>query len=270
MKWSKLKSLFWTLSGTSAGNPYFSNSNLLTWANMSVRGMVSESRCLERRQKMVLTAGTQIYDLPGDCDTVRRAAYDGDKLNLTGKFDLQIEAPKWDVDTGTPGWYFVDGVNEQIGLYKIPSSSTTTEEAASSGTGFKVAASGTGFVVDTTDASRLPSLDGFLVQEIVALDLEIYFSCTPVDVSGDDDVPDVPTWAQPLVLYSMLRLAFSAQTPMLDVERAAYWGDMYNYGLKRLKKQSFDRLPKDWLLEILSVDGRPKIGRLPDLIVDNS
>jgi len=263
----EIKALFWPLAGMSAGNPYFSNANLITWANMSVRDMVSESRCLERRQKLVVTAGTQTYDLPSDCDRVRRAAYDGDKLLDRGMFELQISAPKWDIDTGIPRWYFVDGLNEQIGLYKIPTTSTTVTDTDGEFGGL-LPSDGWGGIVDATVGERLPVLDGGQYEEITGFELELYFSCRPAEITQNDSVLDVPAWAHPVVLYSLLRFAFSAQTPMMDKARAAYWGDLYAHGKDRLIKQSNDRLPKDWRFLVRSIEGRPKIGRLPDLIVD--
>lgn len=265
MNYGEIKDLFYDLSGFRRSGPYFSDANALMWANMAHRDLVSKSQCLERRQKIVVTAGTQTYDLPDDCNVVRRASYDGYKIMPMTKLELQWHENGWDRDQGTPCWYFVDGLNEQIGLYEIPNSSTSVE-ASSSGTGFKVSSTGTGFVIDTSDSGRLPPLTGFLIEEITGLDLEVYFSCRPPDIAADADVPALPLWAHHGLVYGMLRHAWRAHTPQRDVAKSALFGALYARVANRLKIRTNGKLPKDWLLEMRGYGERPNISRLPDII----
>ena len=266
MTYADIKDLFWTLFGDSEATcPYITSTQLLLWANMGVRELVAESRCLERRQQMQVTSGTQTYDLPDDCDRVFRAALDGDKLENCSLSWLRQRDNRWDQRTSTTREYFCDGLNEQIGLYPIPNVSSTVEET-DAGFGGLVASTGFGGIVDTTIADPLEPEYGGMLFEITANELEVYFSCRPPEIDDNDDVPELPPWAQPYVVFYMLQKALMQHTPMREVNRAAYWGGMFQDGKTRLKARANSKLPKEWKLKTGSYGERPRISRLPDII----
>ena len=264
MTFAEIKTHFWTLLGASASASTFSNDMLLEWANAAIRDLVDDCQCLERRQAINVEASTQTYDLPDDCDRVLRAAHDGDKLIQATKSGLQESAYRWDSDTGTPRWYFVDMLNEQIGLYPVPNLGSTTVEST---TGYGVVVSDTGFgvVVDDSEAEALEDY-GAVIHTLSALELEVYFTARAATMDGDDDVPSIPAWAHPLVLYAMLRNAYAAHTLMNNPNSAAYWSDLYQYGKRRLKRQSNDKLPKDWRVKTRDEGYYPRVSRLPTII----
>lgn len=266
MTYSDIKSSFWMLlGGASAENPYISTSQLLLWANMAVRDLVMDSKCLERRQQMVATASTQTYDMPSDCAVLLRVGHDGDKLWPITKTELMENTYRWDQDTGTPRMWYADQLNDQFGLYPIPSVSSTVSNSDSM-FGFKVAPTAHGFLVDTAYGDRLDAPHGFLIEEITANEIEVYYYARPPEIDSDDDEPELPPWAHPFVVFYMLSRALKQHSPMQDMARSAYWQVMYNDGKQRLQRRSFGKLPKEWVFKSRAWGGRPRISRLPDVI----
>ena len=265
MTYSEIKSHFNAIFGTST---YITDSMLLSWANSAVAELVADTGCLEKRQKIVLTAGTQLYDFPDDCDKIRRAAYDGEKLPAESKWALQQHTKGWDSDSGTPKCYFVDGLNEQIGLYPIQTADTLTQGTTTATYGMMLPTDGSfGVRIDRTVGDRLEDSYGGVYAEVVGLDLEIYYRALAPAMTEDDHVPALPHWAHPLVLYYMLKMAYGCHSPVRDVQKSSLWAEIYRNGKYRLKVRTGGRNPKEWLLRTTGRKVRSlKVGRLPDVI----
>ena len=271
MNYTTIKSTFWELlgfDGDSHGG-YFSDATVLKYCNMAVIDLVSHSRCLERRNTILIEAGTQQYDLPTDCERILRAAFDWEKLIPTTKLSLQQDEVYWDTRRGDPQFYYTDMTNDQIGLFYIPGTGTAYT-STSSGFGGLIASTGFGGVIDTSIGERIaPDTFGGLLYEITANGLEIFYNARPPAIVDGDDVPELPAWSHPLVIYFMLWKALSAQTVFRDLEKSSLWHDFYKRGRSRLKHRMNSRLPKDWILKTKDQGLRPRVSRLPDLI-DNS
>ena len=207
MNVADIKSRFWTLLGGSpVPHPNITDDVLLAWANMATRELAEETNCINFRYSIALTAGTQEYSLPSTCKTVYRAYYDGEKLLPTSKWDLMHGDDSWDSRTGTPSRYYLDGLNGKVGLWPTPAADTV--------------------------------LDG---PSFESLDLELYLNGNASTLADDDDIPSIPAWAHPGVLYYMMRQAYVMIGPQRNVRAAAFWGELYRRTKLRLKGRSTKR-----------------------------
>lgn len=267
MTLGEIKDYFWLMLGGSAGpRPWLEDETLDAWAGEAVRDLVEHTKCLDRRKAMLVSSGTYAYDLPDDCKRVKRVAYDGDKLEHVSQLYLQRSGYDWEHDSATPRYYFVDGLNGQIGLNPVPIADTVMEVEEEYAYGGLVSMTGYGGIVDTTEAEILPQGAGGIYEAIAGLELELYYDCSPPALEDDNSVPAVPAWAHPLIVYYMLKSARASLSPMRDLDQAAFWGGLYLNGRKRLLARANGRLPKEWLIRTRDYGLRPNLSRMPDIV----
>ena len=271
MNYSTIKENFWNLIGfaSDAHGGYISSENLLKWCNMGLIDLVAKSRCLETYDTILVTAGVQEYDLPDNCERIERVSFNWETITPTMQLALQQEEVYWDTRRGTPQWYYVDMLNDQIGLFYIPGTSTTYTglSVPFQPYGRLIAETGFGMVIDTDDGMALPeTMFGGALYEITANGLKVYYNARPPAIEEDDDVPELPQWAHPLLVYYMLWKACSAMTPLRDLDKAEIWQSLYVSGLGRLMSRTNSRVPKDWLMKTKDQHFMPRVSRMPDLI----
>jgi hypothetical protein len=253
MTWSEIDTIFYDILCKTTANdcpwPEYPIATAHAWGDEAVRDLAAKCRLLDKRDVLIVTASTGKYDLPEDCMRVWRASYDGDKIFPTAVSGIRQTNRWWEQYTATPRYYYLDELNGQIGLYPVPAASTTAEASSGNPYGFVIGDDG-GFLVDIEDATPIgPSDDGFLADVISGNDLQVFYNAYPTtpDYSGG---PDVPLWAHPLVLYYMLKKAYSSFGPLQDMERADFYGGLYSWGAGRLLMRSNRRLAeKRWIRE---------------------
>ncbi len=269
MKWSEIKSLFLELIG--AGSAYPSQidaDTLLVWANMALREMTYETECLQRRQTVIVTSGTQEYDLPADCEKVLAAYYDGEKVYQTSKWDLQQCVRTWDTFEATPRKYYLNGMNGKVGLWPIPTVDTALIEETPS-FGFIVSSDGPGVVVDTLVGDPLLSAPGIIYEVITGYSLELHYVARPAEIANDEDVPNVPAWAHPGILYFMLSKAYAIMGDQRQAEIHHYWARRFAEIVTCLSGQVQKNTPRSWTIRQrceVGVDLVPL--RFPEYITD--
>lgn len=253
MKFSDLKTRFWDIFGGDEDIYPDVAAMLPTLANMAIRSLASETDCLVAKRTVTCTAGQQEYDMPSDCDKVLSAYYDGEKIRAVSKWDLQQSVMDgWDRFQGTPRFYYVGGLNEKIGLYRIPSVDTQTEETEGDtvGTGFGglVGDDGYGRKIANTGYGAVLIDYGGTAYGVTGFGLDLFYAARPPEVENDEDGIVLPPWAAPIVLFEMLRGVYASPVPGGDVKKAAFWGWMSQAGRRRLTVRAASPTPKRYLM----------------------
>ena len=283
MEWTELKALFYEVTGDDAVDPeWFAETTILAWANEAIRDFVRDSRCLESRAAMMVTADTHTYDFPDDCESIFRVTYDGERIGYITKQRLRNYDERWREKSGTPRFYILNELNEQLELYENPSVSTTVETFSYTGSaryGAIVDASGSarpsgtpyGVVVDATDATP-PGIDvpGAVVDAIKmgsgGYALEIFYHARPAGATRDTSI-NIPHWAKHGILWGMLARAYSADTLVQSKEAASAYWHLYNHLKRRLRVQSMNKIDRVWVMGSSKSQGkRTIVSRLPEHI----
>lgn len=214
MTFGHMVRLFWDMMGAELTNsPQVTNDILLRWANMSLERLCADAVALERETDILCTAAVQEYDLPDDCKRVWRAAYDGQKILLTSKWDLQQVDNTWDRSTGIPRRYYVNGLNGMIGLYPLPTTDT---------------------VVDPFG--------------VVSFGLHIFYTAMPPQLLSPEDEPALPVWAHMGIVYGMLSMAYSMIGTQRRGPNAQYWKNRFDEVAMRLRVRTNMKTPKVWAI----------------------
>ena len=264
MQYSDIKTLFYTMIGESADTPvYVSGAMAASFATAGVKRLVEDSTCLETRVIKGVTAGTQEYDLPDDCRRVMRVAYDDQKILPITHQDLRNHNPRWRDHSGTPRFYYLDEMNEKIGLYENPGTSSTYAEVSGGADGFIVDMSGAdggdGFIFDIRDVPY-GGTDGFITDIITGFELEIIYQAdSPAGITDDTAIP---AWARGAILYYMLYMAYSQDTVIADQEKAVFWYGMFLRSLSRLRVRAASKLAHDWVREMTYTGQHDPVFRL--------
>lgn len=249
MKFSVVRDLFYALTGDSASSPvYFPAATVLAYGTTAIARACAMTDCAEGRYDLFVTASVGEYALPSDCRRVYRATFGGDRLYPTLKYKLRMLMDNWDQLSGTPSHYYLDGLNQHFGLWKMPSTSTETVGIAASIEDGSVVASDDagdtfsqedGVIVDTSDSGdTFTQEDGEVVQALVAGGSEIFYVAEPaalVDANSDISLPE---WSGPYVLYSMLSQAYGADTQLMNGRLSEFWGMAADSVLMRLKHRT--------------------------------
>lgn len=261
MKLSEIKQI---CSDAAGSQGYISDATMTALANQAVQDLVSSTHCLEKRKTVACVAGQQTYAFPDDCEKLRLAAYDGTYISPATLEELRWKTNKWDSDRGEPRCWFVNGLNDEVGLWPIPGSSTTFVAGEPE---VGVLMDEDGVWVDTAYGDLLEE-PGAIVDIVSALELELFYYARPREMDDDDDVPDLPAWAHPAVAFFMLKEMYRSMTPMRDIEKSTFWGELYKRARGRLAIRMFNRLPKEWRVrpDRFSGEARHRYGRLPQVV----
>lgn len=228
-----IKQQFWAfLGGQMHISPSVGSDSLNLWANNAVTEMTSINLLFVHDQ-IACSTGVQEYDLPDDCRAAARVSYSGRVLDLTSQWDLRECDRAWDKISGEPSSYYLNGMNGKIGLYRIPSSDSL--------------------------------MDG---QEVVSGGLDLFFWATPPLLEDDADVPALPPWAHPYVVFYMLASAFKMVGIQRAIDSALFWESMFDRGMRRLRYRTVVPVDNRWIsggYQGLGVLHRPAMPRnIPD------
>ena len=267
MNWGDIKTAFQNITGENPANSsYFPESRILAWANQSLRDLARETNYLEKRDILHVVAGTQEYDLPTNVDEIFRVTYDWERIRPITQIKLRAYNQRWRERSGKPRMYYLDQINQKIGLYERPDVTTSYQTLVDdTGTPLTAGSDGVyGFIIDSANAPSgrdatilidrssvqpIFGFDGALLNEIVGDGLEIFYSAIPEEITTNvQDIPEIPRWASPAILYGILIEAYSAETPLQDFDTVAAYSVLYRHIKNRLKVRSFARLPRAWAI----------------------
>lgn len=121
----EIRDRVYTLLGEDAASPiHFSDAELNRWINDSYRKLARETKVLEEKFDIALTAGTQEYDLPIRADRVYRVYLDDDKIFPTTQHQLDRFDENWETESGGVCFYTLDKLGKnKIRLYRAPDTS---------------------------------------------------------------------------------------------------------------------------------------------------
>lgn len=165
----------------------------------------------EKTISTVTVAGTSEYvfnSTGNETYGLVRVECDEQKLLATNKKQLFRWNRWWHSSSGTPKWYYRDGLNDfdevglPVALWPKPAASDVSLRAVLS----------------------------------VAPDA--------VDNDSPTDVVTVPLWAVPVLLWGMLSLAYQSETRLQNLKAAQVFRRMYADALDRLRARSVGRLPR--------------------------
>jgi hypothetical protein len=207
---AELKTLFWDIFGGDDDIYPDVDDILVDAISDACRDLAAEGDSIVDHTTIDCVAGTQEYSLGVDnIDKVLRVSYDHERLNLIGKFTLQTARPDgWDRHQGKPRRYYLDGTNNKIGLFEIPS-------------------------VDSDGGDYA---------------IGIWYTRAPATVSLDGASPHAPRWAHPYLLFYALWRAYSMVSRSRDQELAGFWKSMYMAGKARVKARASAPTPKSYFM----------------------
>lgn len=107
----------------------WSDTELYRIINEGHRMVADTTWCITKSSQITLVVGTTMYALPDDCYVLDRVVYDSDTpLPETTIGTLDRDNKYWQQDsTGTPEKYYLSLDGDDIGLYYVPSASTTID-----------------------------------------------------------------------------------------------------------------------------------------------
>jgi len=253
---------------------YITNDMALSFANQAIRAAVDESKCLDRRQVILCVEDQGEYDLPSDTDALFRATYNDEKLGPVRQALLDIDDGRWRQYSGWPSRYYLDRMNNQIGLYEKPSADTTVA-AYSQEYGIVIDDDDTtftsefGLIIDSTEAGIADQEFGVETGEITGRALEVFFWARPDAITDDDDSIPLPTWSAYYVLWMMLSDAYMADTVIQDVEASQAFKLMAEQIMPRLRGRSFTKTNKTYVIgKSAGKAGRRRRSNFPETIPD--
>jgi len=243
MNWGELVDAFESY----VGNSYFTESSIKIFMQKALRRINANSKVIKKRQAVNLTAGQRLYDLPSDCHEVYRVTYDGHMIEPYTQARLDAESRTWRNASGEPYLYYVDRLNNQIGLYRTPDVSTTVAGASQEdGVAVLMGASEDGLIIDISTDDGFPMAeDGIPVLEMTGNHLEVFYWAEPADYHPGSE-PDLPQWAQHVLVWSALAEAYRAGLPDVDEERAAAFALMAGDLEERIQGRTANVINKTW------------------------
>jgi hypothetical protein len=99
---------------------YWSDEKLLTWANEFLSVISQKSEANIKKKYLALVSGQRSYALDDDSYEIRGVRVNAEKTFGSSAFDLSDLDVSFLTTTGTPQWYYLEGVNS-IAFYPIPS-----------------------------------------------------------------------------------------------------------------------------------------------------
>lgn len=210
--WQDVLDAFYGITGdTQSGGTWFSAATVESWANQVLVEMAEHADIIEKDISTVTVAGTAEYTFNTSGHAtfgIKRLEVDNEKMTPTDKRQLFASNRSWATASGTPKWYYRDGLND-------------FDEA-----GLPVALWPT------------PGSSGVAVRAVL--------SVAPDAVDNDTATAEVllPLWAVPGLLWGMLAIAYNAETRLRNLKTAQVFRSMYNDVVDRLRSRSYGRLPR--------------------------
>ncbi len=249
MIWGKHLDMIYDFLGDDSADPvYFTEDQLHIYGNKMVQAINGRIKVLRKRAAVRVTAGTAECDLPNDVREIYRVLYDGQKITHTTQGQLNAMDETWRDVSGTPIYYYLDGLSNQIGLYPNPDTSSTVLEGDDD-SGIPLwsgGLDGEGIVIDPRTNDHIDPVyrdDEIILSTITDAAVEVFYWADP-DVLINDENPDLPSWASSFVMWGTLAEAFSVGNPDPDYSRALCFAAMAKDTAERIQFRANTALPK--------------------------
>lgn len=206
-----LDSFYGIVGDTQANGVWFTAATVESWANQTLVEMGEHSGCIELDVTTVTVNGTSEYtfNTTGHATYgVNRVEVDDEVLLPTNRARLFAENRSWHTQTGTPFWYYRDGLNDfdEVGL--------------------------------PVALWPKPDVDGLTLRAILTV------APSAVSNSVGSATVQLPLWAVPGLLWGTLAMAYTAETRLRNLQTAQVFRTMYTDVVDRLKGRTSAKTPR--------------------------
>lgn len=210
--WQDVQDLFYGVVGdTAAAGTWFPEDTVESFANQCLVEMGEHCQICEKTVATTTVAGTAAYvfNTTGhETFGLVRVEVDDEKMLATNRKQLYRWNRLWQDASGSPKWYYRDGLNDfdEVGL---PVALWPT-----------------------------PGTSGVSLRAVLSV------APDAVDNDSPTDVVTIPLWAVPGLLWGMLSMAYQSETRLQNLKTAQVFRRMYADVLDRLRARSVGRLPR--------------------------
>ncbi len=256
MKGSVLTTLFYNMIGDVESAPrFFSATTVTQLFDRAMSELYADTNILDGISPIACTAEVGIYDLPADCSEVHRVAYNGIRLRTITQARLNAESASWVNEIGEPKYYYLDGLDKQVGVYPKPGIASETASGGEYGVYIGSGDTEFGVYIDPAISGGLIDEHGVYVGGLGGKYLEVYYSASP-DVYNAGEKPQVPLWGVYYLLWHMLAEAYLIGLPDADMEASVSYRLLAEQVKDRITTRAANPLNKVW---------RKRAGRLPSV-----
>lgn len=256
MRYSNLRTLFYNMIGDSESSPvFFSETTVEQLANSALSELYAETDLIYNIKLISCVSGTGEYDLPADCYDVKRVAYDGRRLRPITQARLDSDDATWVEHNGEPEFYYVDGLDKQIGVYPIPD--VDSELVTGGEYGVYTGGGDTEYGVYIT-SSGLEDEHGVYVGGFPGKYLQVDYSAVP-ETFDKNKKPQIPLWGYYYLLWRMMSEAYLIGLPDADMEASVAYSVLAGQAKQRIITRAANPLNKVW---------RKRAGRLANADTD--
>ena len=210
--WQDILDLFYGVIGDEASvGTWVPVATAELFANQCLVEIGESCQLIEKSISTVTVAAAAEYTFNSTGSTTYglvRIECDDEKLLATNKKQLFRWNRWWHNSTGSPKWYYRDGLNDfdEVGL---PVSLWPT-----------------------------PAVSGVSLRAVLSVAPDAVSNAVPTDVVT------VPLWSVPILLWGMLSMAYQSETRLQNLKAAQVFRRMYVDALDRLRARSVGRLPR--------------------------
>ena len=127
MTFSDIRTAVFELLGEVETSPHsYTKAEIDRYINDSYRHIARETQVIEHQLFVDAVSGQAEYTIPNYIAEIQRVAFDNTRILPTTVHELDRYDTTWRDRTGTPWAYRIDQLNDKIGLYPAPSSSSGT------------------------------------------------------------------------------------------------------------------------------------------------
>jgi hypothetical protein len=241
---------------------FWTDAELLDYANDKLEDLVLDSEAITRRQKLPLTSGTRLYDLPTDCYEIRSVRVNGQKTFGSTAFQLQDLDVSYLYSLGIPSWYYMEGV-DNVAFYPIPSwtavllpfAAVLLPTAGEYGEVARWTVDSTDYtvtseygcvleIIDTTGVTRflMESEYGIICEvDTAGMVGELSYVYRSTELTNDASEPPIPDYMCDALIYGTVAMAFHREGQAKNTVMSDFYDERY----KELAKDWFAR-NKEW------------------------
>lgn len=208
--WQDTKDLFFeTVGDTEGTNAYFSQTQVVAWANKALWEIAQACRPLDEVKTFSTVSGTALYGLSTTTQGVlglSRVEIADKPICAVTRIDLSRGVRNWREQSGEPKRYYLDAPVADPDTYTV----------------------------------------GLYPEPGAVYSARCYMQVVPTAVSddADSDYIQLPKWAAPAVLYSMISDAYMSRGKAVDMEVAGFYRMLFEDTVYRLKARNLSRLNK--------------------------
>lgn len=246
---SVLTTLFYNMIGDNEETPvFFSADTVAQLFDRAMSELFADSNILDGIEVIACTAEVGEYDLPDDFREMTRVSYNGRRLRTITRARLNSESASWINDIGDPIYYYLDGLDKQVGVYPKPGTSTEVPSGGEHGIYISEDATGVtehGIWIDPTVAGGLVDEYGVFVGGRSGKYLEVHYSAIP-NVYNAVEKPQVPLYGVYYLLWHMLSEAYLIGLPDTDLEASVAFKLLAEQVKDRIVTRAASPLNKVW------------------------